>query len=250
MSVKRDIVIGVAAFSLIAGGFAGAREINEHKNMSSSMQAGTCGPIPAGTAKKIAIMGDSIFTEYRAGADTNTPVSRSFPRLLQSAGAARNWSVTLHAVGSTMASQFLPGGNQYSVTQQVKALQPDLVLMDWRANEQLNGKTPTQLKTDLDALMTEIRTTSPNTQFMIVNPPKLWYHVFNQGTYTQADYTAKMFEAAQAKGACWVDMVPAFPQTGPDTYSRAYLPDDIHGNNAGHALYFAKVDGALLQSCP
>lgn len=216
---------------------------------SAKQTSGVCGSVPKSTAMKIAVMGDSIATPYRPAPDNNTPDSRAWMNMLKTQGGTHGWSVTLHGVGSTMASQYLPGGPQYAVTQSVKALQPTIVLMDWRANEQLNGQTPDQLKTNLLALMDEIRTANANTRFMIINPPKLWYHAFNNGPTTQEDYMVKMYEAAKERGGCWVDLVSAFPQTGPDAYSRVYMPDDIHPSNAGHAIYFTAVYNALLQAC-
>lgn len=205
---------------------------------------GTCGPTPAATSLRIAVMGDSIATAYGA----STP-DRSWPVMLKTQGATHGWDVQLHGVGSTTASQYLPGGPLFSVTETVRNAHPDVVTLDWRANEQLQGQTPAQLKTNLLALIDAIRSVSPATRFLIVNPPVLFYHGFYQTPATQADYTAKMWEVKQERGACWLDTRPFFPATGPDERSRTYLFDDIHPSDVGHSVFFAAVYTALLQAC-
>jgi len=210
----------------------------------SVAQGTTCAPVPLGTNKKVAIMGDSIATPYGA----STP-SLSWPMLLKAQGATHGWDVSLHAIGSTTASRYLQGQDLFYVTEAVRTILPDLVLMDWRANEQLTGQTPAQLKTNLIGVIDTIKATSPNTKFVIVNPPTLFYHVFTQTPSTQADYIAKMYEAAQDRGACWVNLVPLYPTDGPNAGSQTWLFDDIHFSDAGHRLAYASIYNALLQSC-
>jgi lysophospholipase L1-like esterase len=206
------------------------------------VQSGTgCAPAPASTSRKIKIMGDSIMTPYGSSAD-----AKSWPHRLKAQAATHGWEVTLHGIGGTMASEYLPGGPHNWVAQQVRDAQPDVVTLDFRANEHLNGQTPAQLKTNMLALIDYIRATSPNTEFLIVNPPVLWYHGFYVTVATQADYAAKMFEVAQERNTCWLDMTPFFSQTAPDPA----LPDDIHANDEGHVRYLVGIYTVLLQHCP
>jgi lysophospholipase L1-like esterase len=205
----------------------------------------TCQPTPEGTALKIAIMGDSISTPLGASVP-----ERSWPVMLQTQGATHGWGVTLNALGATHAGEYVPGGNLNWVAQNVRASQPDIVTMNFRTNEQVGfGQSPAQLKANLLALMDFIRAESPNTRFVMINPPIMFYHVFNTTPATQADYIRALWEAGNERGACWVDLKPFFPTSGPDARSRVFLPDDIHPGDIGHAVFFAAIYTALLQAC-
>jgi hypothetical protein len=111
----KKIMAGVATVAVLTASLMVVPSSSAHQS------SGTCGPVPKATTLKIANMGDSIATTYRPAPDNNTPDSRSWPKMLQAQGATHGWSVTLHAIGSTMASQYLPGQPLYSVTQSVKA---------------------------------------------------------------------------------------------------------------------------------
>lgn len=210
----------------------------------TAASAASCAPAPASTARKITVMGDSISTSYGA----STP-ERGWPEMLKTQGATHGWAVTAKGQGGTMASQYLPGQPNFWITEQVRAAQPDIVTLNFRTNEQLQGQSSAQLKTALLGLMDAIRATSPNTQFLMINPPMMWYHGFYTTPETQADFTAKMWEAGNERGACWVSMVPAFPTSATDPRRAQFIPDDIHPSDAGHAIFFAAVYAALLQSC-
>lgn len=211
---------------------------------SASAQTETCAPAPPTPGYDIKIMGDSITTSY--GAST---AAKSWPVMLQAQAATRGWTVGLHGIGSTMAEQYLPGGPHFDVTVAVRSSQPDLVLMDWRANEQLQGRTPGELKTALTALIGQIKQVSPATKFMIVSPPVMWYHEF-ESPAKQATYVDKMREVATEQGACWVDLRPYFETAGgPNAETQKWLFDDIHLSDAGHKVFFAVIDTALLQAC-
>lgn len=217
---------------------------------ASAAQGGTCAPAPKSTSRKIAIMGDSIMTTYRPAPDNATPATLAWPNLLATQANTHGWQVSQHGVGGSMASMYLPGGPYHWVAQQVRDAKPHIVTLDFRANEQIgsNGQakqTPAQLKTNMLALIDFIRATSPNTQFLIVNPPVLWYHEFFTTTHTQADYAVKMWEVAQERGGCWLDMRPFFSQVAKDPD----LPDDIHANNRGHQKFYVAIYTALLQTC-
>lgn len=207
-------------------------------------QSAGCVPAPPSVSRKIAIMGDSLATTYGA----STP-ERSWPVMVKTQAATHGWSVTLHGVGSTMASQYLSGGPQFAVTESVRNLHPDVVVLNFRANEQLNGQTPEQLKTNLIALIDTIREVSATTQFLIWNPPLMWYHGF-VSPQAQEAYIAKMWEVKVEKGTCWVDFRSFFPKSGPDAYSRTLLFDDIHYSDQAHATIAAGVYGDLLATCP
>lgn len=194
---------------------------------------------PPAMVLKIAIMGDSLTTPYGA----STP-EKSWPVGLRARGSHRGWAVELHGIGSTMASQYLPGGPHFDVTERVRDWRPDWVLMDWRANEQLQGKTPDELKASLLALAGQIRASSMTTRFMIVNPPLFWYHEF-QSPDRQHTYTAKLREVADELGGVFVDLEPFFPQAGPSVYSRATLFDDIHPNDVGHERFLTVIYVAM-----
>lgn len=205
----------------------------------------SCAPVPRSTTRKITIMGDSISTPYGASAP-----ERSWPEMLKARGATHGWAVTALGQGGTQANSYLPGQPNFWITEQVRSALPDVVTLNFRTNEQLQGQTAAQLKTALLGLMDAIRATSPSTQFLLINPPMMWYHGFYTTTETQADFTAKMWEAGSERGACFVDMVPAFPVSAQDPRRAQFLPDDIHPNDAGHAIFFAAVYTSLLQSCP
>ena len=243
--VKRMLGL-FAVMALVFGVTSAATLITLPANqVSAAAQAADCAPATKATTRKIAVMGDSIATTYGA-----TTPERSWPELLKAQGATHGWAVTLHGVGSSMASQYLPGGPLFWVTQQVRDAHPDLVTLNFRANEHLKGQTPAQLKTHLLALMDEIRKVSPNTQFLIFNPPVLWYHGFYTTPATQADYAAKMREAADERNACWLDLTPLFPSgSGPDAWTRAFLFDDIHPGDVGHRAFYAAIYTAMLQHC-
>jgi len=211
--------------------------------VAAASEADPCITASPVTGQKIVAMGDSITTPYGASVP-----GRSWPVMLKTQAATHGWSVGLCGIGSTMAEQYLPGGPLFARTETVRNAHPDLVLMDWRANEQLQGRTPEQLKTSLVALIDQIRQVSPETQIMIINPPLMWYHEF-VSEQTQDTFTAKMRQAAQERGAHWLDLKPFFPKTGPDAYSRQYLFDDIHPSDTGHAVFFAAIYTALLKTC-
>lgn len=235
-------LLGLAAvLALVFGGAAAATQPVE----PVASQVSGCAPAPQATSRKIAIMGDSITTTYGASAP-----ERSWPELLKAQAATHGWAVTLHGVGGSTASQYLPGGQLNWIADQVRSAQPHLVTLDFRANEHLQGQTPAQLKTNLLALIDYIRATSPNTQFLIINPPTLWYHGFYVTAATQADYTAKMWEVANERDGCWLDLKPLFPSgDGPNALTRTYLPDDIHPGDVGHRMFFGVIYTAMLQHC-
>lgn len=246
--ILSGVAVVVLTAWLVVGVTAAVKSIDSQEQtqaLVAAAQAVSCAPAPQSTSRKIAIMGDSIMTEYGA----STP-EKSWPRRLKAQGNTHGWQVTLHGVGGSMASMYLPGGPYHWIAQQVRDAQPDVVTLDFRANEHIgsNGQakqTPAQLKTNMLALIDFIRATSPSTQFLIVNPPVLWYHEFYTTTYTQADFAVKMWEVAQERGGCWLDMRPFFSQTARDSD----LPDDIHPNDAGHGKYYAAVYSTLLQHC-
>lgn len=226
-----------ASTTYVAQQSLGARELR-------AAQSGTCAPAPKSTTRKITIMGDSISTPY----GTTAP-GYSWPEMLKTQGATHGWSVITQGQGGTMASQYLPGQPNFWITEQVRSALPDVVTLNFRTNEQLQGQSAAQLKTALLGLMDAIRSVSPNTQFLMINPPMMWYHGFFTTPETQADFTAKMWEAGNERGACFVDMKPAFPTSAQDPRRAVLLPDDIHPSNAGHAVFFAAVYAALLQTC-
>lgn len=238
MRSKRKIAAAVAAVLVLMFSLVSAA-IGVTTSPRHAAQV-TCAP--ASPAKKIAIMGDSITTTYGASAP-----EKSWPVMLQERGATQGWVVGSYGIGSTMAEQYLPGGPHFNVTETVRDWRPDLVLMDWRANEQLQGRTPEQLKTSLLALAGQIRASSPTTKFMIVNPPLMWYHEF-VSVEAQHTYTAKMREVADELDGVYVDLEPFFPATGPSATSRATLPDDIHPNDAGHLRFLAVIFVAIRQA--
>jgi lysophospholipase L1-like esterase len=205
--------------------------------------ATTCTPAPPAAGHIVTAMGDSLTTPYGASIP-----ERAWPNMLKAQMEPQGWTVNLHGIGSTMAEQYLPGGPLFHVTETVRNSHPDIVTMDWRANEQLQGRTPAQLKTSLLALIDTIRQVSPDTQFLIINPPLMWYHEF-QSAQAQDAYAVVMREVSQERGTCWLDLRPFFPQTGPDTYSRSLLFDDIHPGDYGHAIFFAAISTALVQAC-
>lgn len=248
----KRVLSGVAALILTAwlviGVTAAVKSIDfqaQTRALTAAAQSASCAPAPRGTSRKIAIMGDSIMTEYGA----STP-EKSWPRRLKAQASTHGWQVTLHGVGGSMASMYLPGGPYHWIAQQVRDAKPDVVTLDFRANEHIgsNGQakqTPAQLKTNMLALIDFIREASPSTQFLVVNPPVLWYHEFYTTTYTQDDFAVKMWEVAQERGGCWLDMRPFFSQTAPDPD----LPDHIHANDDGHEKYLVGIYTVLLQHC-
>lgn len=238
MRSKRKIVAAVAAalvlmFSIVSGA-VGVTTSPRHTAQV------VCAPVPA--VKKIAIMGDSLTTSQGASA-----ADKSWPAMLQERGAARGWVVGSYGIGATLADEYEPGRNLFFVTETVRDWKPDLVLMDWRTNDQIHGRTPEQLKASLLAIAGQIRAGSPTTKFMIVNPPLMWYHDL-VSPEKQRTYAAKMREAADELDGFYVDLEPFFPQTGPSWASRATLPDDIHPNDAGHLRYLTVIFLGIRQA--
>lgn len=217
----------------------------EHVGMSAAQGTGTCTPAPPNVTRRIAIMGDSLSTPYGA----STP-ERSWPVMVKNQAATHGWVVGLHGIGSTTASRYLPGQDLYYVTEQVRNSDPDILVVSFRANEQLQGQTPDQLKTNLLALIDAVRDTpaTADTQVLIWNPPLMWYHAFASPSAQEA-YIAKLWEVRAERNACWVDFRPFFPQSGPDTFSHKLLFDDIHYSDEAHATIATGNYHALLRMC-
>lgn len=238
MRSKRKIAAAVAAVLVLMFSLAsGAVGVTTSPRQAAQV---ACSPAPA--IKKIAIMGDSLTTSQGASA-----ADKSWPVMLQEYGAARGWVVGSYGIGATLADEYEQGRNLFFVTQTVRDWKPDLVLMDWRTNDQIHGRTPGQLKASLLAIADQIRVMSPSTRFMIVNPPLMWYHDL-VSPEAQRTYAAKMREAADELDGFYVDLEPFFPQAGPSWASRATLPDDIHPNDAGHLRYLTVISLALRQA--
>lgn len=207
---------------------------------NAAAQTATCEVLPS-QVRKIVIMGDSIATDYGASSP-----EKSWPSRLQEYGAPRGWMVEARAIGSTMAEQYLPGGPLFHVTEQVRDWRPDLVLFNWRANEQLQGRTPEQFKAAMLALAGQIKAGGSTTRFLIMNAPLLWYHEFASAD-KQHTYSAKLREVATELGGHYVDLEPFYPKSGPSASSRRVLFDDIHPNNEGHLRNFTVVSLTLRQ---
>lgn len=245
--MRNRIIVALALLAIVAGAITTSTNSTNSAQLmlTTSAMATTCAPAPPTPGYDIKIMGDSLTTPYGASS-----AAKSWPVMLQAQAATRGWTVGLHGIGSTMAEQYLPGGPHFDVTEAVRNSQPDLVLMDWRANEQLQGRTPDELKTALGALIGQIKQASPATKFMIVSPPVMWYHEFVSPA-KQATYVDKMREVAQEQDACWVDLRPYFETDGgPSVETKKWLFDDIHLSDAGHKVFFAVINTAFLQACP
>lgn len=210
-----------------------------------------CADVSTGQVS-LKIAGDSIMTH--AGASTQ---ARGWPQLLQSTTAPKGWTVdTTPAVAGSKASDFVAGGQFASTITAIAAAHPTLVTLDWRTNEQwvpAPGVTPETLRTQYLAIIDTIRTESPSTSILVINPPKMALDdqggIDNYTVYTQAQYRAAMYDAAVLRGALWLDFSdPAFWPTG-GALSRQLLPDGIHPGDAGHVVFASTVYAFLRATC-
>lgn len=196
---------------------------------------------------KMQIMGDSIMTDTGA-----TEVNRGWPKQFKDYMATKGWTVyTDKAVPGSKAFQYTPGGPLASITDNVRLSNPTLVTLNWRTNEQWNSISPTDMRNSYLSIIDTIRSTSPTTAFLIVNPPLMALDdqggIDNYTTWKQADYIAAMLDVKNQRDTMWLDLRPYFPTGG--SYAASLLPDGIHPSNFGHTVIAHSLTSALLNSC-
>lgn len=192
-------------------------------------------------------MGDSIMTE--AGA---SEVNRGWPKQFKDYMATKNWTVHIDkARAGSFASDFTATGQHAAVTTQVRLSNPTLVTLNWRTNEQWNSVSPADMRAAYLSIIDSIRSTSPSTAFIIINPPLMALDdqggIDNYTTWKQADYIAAMWDVKVQRNTMWLDLRPYFPTGG--AYGAALQPDGIHSSNFGHSIIAHSLTSTLLSSC-
>lgn len=213
---------------------------------SSTAASRLCADI-ATNSVKMQIMGDSIMTDTGA-----TEVSRGWPKQFKDYMATKGWTVyTDKAVAGSKAFQFTSTGPLASVTDSVRLSNPTLVTLNWRTNEQWNSISPTDMRNSYLSIIDTIRSSSPTTAFLIVNPPLMALDdqggIDNYTTWKQADYIAAMMDVKAQRDTMWLDLRPYFPTAG--SYANQLLPDGIHPSNFGHTVVAHSLTSALLNAC-
>jgi lysophospholipase L1-like esterase len=213
---------------------------------TSDPAARLCADLTASTVS-ISIAGDSILTS--AGASS---FDRGAMEMLKTYGTAHGWTVwTDGARSGSYASHFAPGGQYASVIETIKTQRPTLFTMDWRVNEQWNAITPAAMRTAYLAIIDNVRSVSPTTSVLIINPWKMALDdnggIDNYTAYKQADYRAAMWDVKVQRNTLWLDMSPFFPTGG--TLAHTLLPDGIHGSDASHIALATAVLTTLLTAC-
>lgn len=213
---------------------------------SSSAANRLCADI-ATNQVKIQIMGDSIMTESGA-----TEVGRGWPKQFKDYMATKNWTVyTDKARAGSKAVDFTTTGQFASITSDVRLSNPTLVTLDWRTNEQWNSISPSDMRAAYLNIIDSIRSTSPSTAFIIINPPLMALDdqggIDNYTTWKQAEYISAMWDVKVQRNTMWLDLRPYFPTGG--AYAAQLLPDGIHPSNFGHTVVAHSLTSTLLSSC-
>lgn len=242
MFSKTKTAVWLAAISLLAA----AATTSIASVPSSSAATRLCADM-ATNSVVMQNMGDSIMTD--AGA---SEVARGWPKQFKDYMATKNWTVYIDkARPGSKATDFTSMGAYSSVTTQVRESNPTLVTLNWRTNEQWNSISPSDMRTAYLAIIDSIRSTSPTTAFIIINPPLMALDdqggIDNYTTWKQADYIAAMWDVKTQRNTMWLDLRPYFPTSG--AYGAALQPDGIHSSNYGHSIIAHALTSMLLGSC-
>lgn len=197
-------------------------------------------------------LGDSIV----AGSGASVPARGWIQLLARETQPGQTWNLGLN--GSTTA-QHIPGGDQHWRLQQATWAQPSLILMDWRINDEWvqynqGGSTPAIVASQYQAIITSLRTYSPNSSIMVVNPPYFsdsWLDDQLRSQHATArDYAAAIKQVAQNAGVLYLDSSVYFPvyAEGETDYIGWYA-DSTHPADAGHAVLRTALESSIRMRC-
>lgn len=194
-------------------------------------------------------MGDSVGEGYGAPAPKRwlNQVAAQLP-----AGSA----VWNGAVSGSVVGDYLPGGSLYFHTQFTKAVQPSLVITNWRINDQwmsidheAQGFSPATFKDRYRQVLAEIRSASPTTTFMIAVSPWILDTRIDAGRYTQWDYIQALWELKVEFDAIWMDWMRFFPKAGESNSAGLLMYDLGHPSVSGQSVLAAHTYERIASYC-
>ena len=184
----------------------------------------------------VEVLGDSIAWGY------GSPDSKRWSNQLwdQLPPGSAVWN---GAVSGSFVADYMPGGQYYFHTQFAKAVQPTLVIMNWRVNDQwmsighsAEGYTPAVFKSRYRQVLNELRTASPTTTLAIAVSPWLLDTRIDQGQYKQQDYIQVLRELRVEFDALWIDWTRFFPKAGQSDSAGLLMYDLGHPSQSGQSV--------------
>lgn len=195
---------------------------------------------------RVDVLGDSIMAGTGASDQAHTWGAK-LDRIL---GVG---SVYQLARAGSSASDYLPGGKYYNLAWAAESRASTVVVMDWRLNEHdgyvwniPGGASPSQLYTNLVTLINRIRTASPTTTVLLVNPPIVFD---GRDINLQREYVAWMWAAKDATNSLWLDLSLYFPATAEENDISLLGPDRVHPGNPGQAVIATAVHQRIHGTC-
>lgn len=236
MGIARKL-LGLATATLVTAGLLSA-------GVGASGVAGVPTRLCADLAQQhftVENMGDSIAAGY------NVTESRRWYNQLwdQLPPGSAVWN---GAVSGSFVGDYLPGGAYYYHTQFTKAVQPTLLVMNWRVNDQwmsighsAEGYTPAVFKQRYRQLLTEVRAATPTTTLAIAVSPWLLDTRIDQGQYKQQDYVNALWDLKLEFDTVWIDWTRFFAKAGQSNSAGLLSYDLTHPSEAGQSVMAAQV---------
>lgn len=159
--------------------------------------------------------------------------------------------------GSTTAMH-TPGNSQHWRVQQAQWAQPSLILMDWRINDEWaqynqGNSTPAMVASQYRQIIDSLRSYSPASSIMVVNPPYFadsWLDdQLRSQNATARDYAAAIKQAAEDKGVLYLDLPRYFPSSIGETDYIGWYADPTHPADAGHATARTALEATVRGRC-
>lgn len=196
-------------------------------------------------------LGDSIV----AGSGASVPERGWIQLLAWKASPGQTWNMGLN--GSTTANH-IPGGDQHWRVQQAQWAQPSLVLLDWRVNDEWaqynqGNSPPATVAQQYHAVIASLRSYSPDSSIMIVNPPYFtdtWLDDQLRDQHATArDYADAIREVADQEHVLYLDLARYFPSSPGETDYIGWYDDVIHPADAGHAVARTALEATIRARC-
>lgn len=120
-----------------------------------------------------------------------------------------------------------------------------LCIMPWGANDSTSGTTPTTFRTNVEAIITSLRTTAEfDGSVLLVGMPKRG----NATEQTWSDYRAELKAIADADAdVSWFDLRARMPDRGtPEAIELGLYADEVHYNDKGQSWIADQIASAIM----
>lgn len=163
------------------------------------------------------------------------------------------WGTTVenYSHNGALATDYLPGGRWNDTTgaaDDIRAKQPELVIIDLGGNEYISQVAPDTFATNLKTVVDDVKAARPDAVILMsiyAEPlwtPNPWASTKN---YTWDQYAAEIFNTAVQESVALIDLRQYIPAAGsPDLPNPSpWYTDNVHLNDAGNLAEFGGFFG-------